>query len=95
MISGTWKTCIISRINVVQDEKHRTVWIGQPTYTENLLRKYDMQNCKPVGTPVDAGSKLVKATEDDHCIDQHLYQSGLGSLMYPSVSYGPDITYMQ
>jgi len=35
------------------------VWIGQPTYTEKVLKKFGMDNAKPVDTPVDPNSKLV------------------------------------
>ena len=52
-----------------------------------------MQDCKPVGTPVNISSKLVKATDDDDSIDQKKYQSAIGSLMCLSVSSRPDISY--
>ena len=68
-------------------------WLGQPTYTENLLKKFGMQDCKPVGTPVDVGTKLEKATSEEESIDQQLYQSAVGSLMYLSVSTRPDIAF--
>ena len=32
-------------ISVVQDERRKTVWIGQPAYTENLLKKFEMEHC--------------------------------------------------
>ena len=80
-------------MTVVQDEQHRYVWIGQPTYTENLLKKFGMQDCKPVGTPVNVASKLVIAADKDENVDPQLYQSLIGSLMYLSVTTMPDITY--
>ena len=80
-------------MTVVQDEEQKSVWIGQPAYTENLLKKFGMHDCKPVSTPMDIGSKLVIATDEDVCVDQQLYQSAIGSLMYLSVSSRPDITY--
>ena len=33
-------------MSVVQDDENKSVWIGQPVYTENLLTKYSMQECK-------------------------------------------------
>ena len=43
------------------DEKG-SAWIGQPTYTKNVLEKFRMKDCKPVATPVDVGTKLQKKT---------------------------------
>ena len=80
-------------ISVVQDETQKYAWLGQPTYTEKLLKKFGMQDCKPVGTPVDVGTKLEKATSEEESIDQQLYQSAVGSLMYLSVSTRPDIAF--
>ncbi len=54
---------------------------GQPTYTEKLLEKFGMQDCNPVGTPVDVSSKLLAASSEDEGIDQQLL---VGSLMYLS-----------
>ena len=79
----------------IRVERHAddSIWIGQPLYTENLLKKFGMQDCKPVNTPVNAGSKLTQAADEDKCIDQTLYQSAVGSLMYLSVSTRPDISF--
>ena len=79
--------------NILQDEKSENIWIGQPVYTTNLLKRFGMQDCKAVGMPVDVSTKLVKATSDDDCIDQQLYQSAIGSLLHLSVSTRPNITY--
>lgn len=39
------------------------IWIGQPAYTAKVMKKFQMENSKPVLTPIDAGAKLMKATE--------------------------------
>ena len=57
-----------------------------------MLQKYGMEDAKPVATPVEASSKLVKATEECEEFDQGLYQSAVGSLLYLSVGTRPDIT---
>ena len=52
-----------------------------------------MGKAKAVSTPVDTSVKLVKASEDTNSVDQRLYQSAVGSLLYLSTGTRPDITY--
>ena len=52
-----------------------------------------MKDSNPVSTPVDVGLKLTNATEEEDSVDQPLYQSAIGSLMYLSVSTRLDISY--
>ena len=80
-------------VKIIQDEEDGKVWIGQPAYAESILQKFSMENAKPVSTPVDTGTKLVKATEESDSVDQALYQSAVGSLLYLSIGTRPDITY--
>ena len=43
-----------------------------------------MQSAKPVATPVDPGTKLVKADESDESYNQSEYQSAVGACyIYP------------
>ena len=62
------------------------IWIGQPTYVRKVLKKFKMDNSKPVGTPVEIGKKIVKAKDRDNLVDQEVYQSAIGSLFYLSTS---------
>ena len=82
-------------LKVVQDKESGGVYIGQPAYyyAEKVLQQFGMEKAKTVTTPVDASVKLVKATEDDECVDQQLYQSAVGSLLNLSTATRPDITY--
>jgi len=36
------------------------IWIGQPSYVQNALEKFELENCKPATTPVATGWKLLK-----------------------------------
>ena len=80
-------------MTIVQNQEEKTTWIGQPDYTARLLEKQGMKECKPVGTPVSPGTHLEKLAEDEEVVEQQLYQSVVGSLMYLSVCTRPDIAY--
>ena len=80
-------------MKVVQDQETGNVWIGQKSYLESILRSFGMENCKAIHTPVDASAKLMKAVDNDTDVDQKLYQSAVGSLLYLSLATRPDITF--
>ena len=80
-------------VRVVQDQKAGSVWIGQQSYTESILKKFGMEDAKNIRTPVDTSTKLIKVNEEDTGVDQQLYQSAVGSLLYLSIATRPDITY--
>ena len=69
------------------------IWIGQPAYTAEVLKRFQMENSKPTATPIDTGAKLTKATEDRKLFNQELHQSAIGSLLYLSTRTKPDIAY--
>ena len=71
-------------VKVVQDLEAGTIWMGQPTYTENLVSHFSMQNTKTCKTPVNPTLKLTKAKDDSTYVDEELYQSAIGKLIYLS-----------
>jgi len=52
-----------------------------------------MEDAKSIRTPVDTSIKLIKGENEYTSVDQQLYQSAVGSLLYLSVAIRPDITY--
>ena len=82
-------------VKIIQELENGTIWIGQQTYTQDLLIRFKMDKCKPVDTPIDASSKLRKTEEGETTCDRALYQSAVGSLLYLSTKTRPDIAYMQ
>ena len=80
-------------VNIVQDHKNGTVWIGQPLYTQNVLKRFGMEDAKPVSTPASVNTKLLKGSEESEYVDQDLYRSAVGSLLYLSTMTRPDIAY--
>lgn len=80
-------------MKIIQDEETGKVWIGQPAYTESFLQKFEMDMAKPVATPVDTSTKLLKTMDNNEYVDQRQYQSAIGSLLYLSVATRPDIAF--
>ena len=68
-------------VTVIEDQ---SVWIGQPTYTENVLHRFDMHNSWPVSSPVNPDVKLTACESPDNVCNQELYQAVVGSLPYLS-----------
>ena len=52
---------------------------GQLAYVRKVLKNFEMDNSKPVGTPVKIETKL---RDENNMIDQELYQSAVRSLLY-------------
>ena len=80
-------------IAITQDYENGKTWIGQSNYTTNVLTKFGMENSKQISTPVDVNDKLLAASKDSELVDQRLYQSAVGSLLYLSSWTRPDIMF--
>jgi hypothetical protein len=64
-------------------------FISQTKYTNDMLKKFDMNNAKPIKTPMPSNGHL-DINEESKSIDQKVYRSMIGSLLYLSASR-PDI----
>lgn len=74
-------------INVYRNRSKREITLDQKDYIENVLKRFNMENCKPVKTPLDPNQILTKemAPEEDTEISEMKnvpYKEALGSLMY-------------
>ena len=78
-------------VNVEQNEND--IFIHQANFVQGLLQKFQFENCKPMGTPVDISNKLKISTDDDKPFDIELYQKAVGSLLYLATKTRPDISY--
>ena len=65
--------------------------IHQTQYVNDLLKKFDMTNCKPCTTPMSTSTPLHPDLNGAY-VDQTLYRCMIGSLMYLTASR-PDIMY--
>jgi hypothetical protein len=80
-------------MKIAEDVTSGDVWMGQPAYIEKVLNKFGMKDAKSVATPVDASTRPIKAEGGEEEVDQSLYQSAVGSLLYLSGGTRPDITF--
>ncbi|WVZ80759.1 hypothetical protein U9M48_028212 [Paspalum notatum var. saurae] len=66
-------------------------FIYQEKYTRDLLKRFKMDDCKPIETPMATNTKL-DPDESGIKVDQTLYRSMIGSLLYLCASR-PDIMF--
>lgn len=70
-------------------QEKEVIYMSQSKYAENILKKFHMDDCKPVKIPMEPNMKLVKGKES---IDVP-YQNLIGSLMYLAIATRPDIAH--
>ena len=61
------------------------IFIYQEKYTKDLLKRFNMDECKPIKTPMTSNGHL-DLDEGGKTVDQTLYRSMIGSLLYLTVS---------
>ncbi|KPJ16606.1 Retrovirus-related Pol polyprotein from transposon TNT 1-94 [Papilio machaon] len=70
------------------------ITLDQEGYIEKILARFDMQDCKPVSTPLIAGYRLTKPVETNYEPPNNIpYQELVGSLMYLAVCTRPDVAF--
>ena len=85
-------------LEIHRDRPNRCLHIFQRQYIANLLEEHGMQDCKPVSTPLDPGSRLSTSMSPQNAAEaseMHTipYISVVGSLMYLAITTRPDIAY--
>jgi len=85
-------------VHIERDRAARTVTMHQGSYIEGVLQRFGMEDCKPVGTPLDPKVALAKATDEEW--EQYSremrdipYKACVGSLMYAMVATRADLAF--
>ena len=76
----------------VQKTPDGGMWMGQCGYIADMLSEFNMSMCNAVDSPMVPGAQLEFASTSKE-IDQKLYQSAIGKLLYVSNWTRPDITF--
>ena len=85
-------------MEIHRDRPNHRLFLSQSQHITNLLQEHGLQDCKPVSTPLDPGSRLSTSMSPQNDAEvsemrQHPYISVVGSLMYLAVTTRPDIAY--
>ncbi|KAL5866165.1 hypothetical protein ACOSQ3_003679 [Xanthoceras sorbifolium] len=72
-------------------QKEEGIFISQENYAKEILKKFKMDDCKLINTPVECGIKLSKHDKGES-IDPTFFKSLVGSLRYLTCTR-PDILY--
>jgi hypothetical protein len=70
-------------------QSNRGFFIHQSKYVKYILKKFQLEDCKPVSTPMTVGCKLSKEDESK-AVDPKHYRSMIGILLYVKDSR-PDV----
>jgi hypothetical protein len=73
-------------------QRSKGMFISQEKYLREMLKRFQMEDSKPMGTPMVTGCKLSK-NDDSLDVDQRSYRSMIGSLLYITTSR-PDIMHV-
>jgi hypothetical protein len=70
-------------------QSNQGIFISQTKYIREMLKRFRMEDCKPVITPMQTNCKLSK-DDDSKSTDQRKYMSMIGILLYVITSR-PDV----
>jgi hypothetical protein len=70
-------------------QSNQGIFISQTKYIREMLKRFIMEDCKPVITPMKTSCKLSK-DDDSKSTDQRQYKSMIGSLLYVT-TFRPDV----
>jgi hypothetical protein len=70
-------------------QRNQGIFISQTKYIREMLKRFRMEDCKPVITPMQTSCKLRK-DDDSKSTDQRQYRSMIGILLYVTTSR-PDV----
>lgn len=89
-VSDKGNLCHFLGIEIERCGETGAIKLSQTQYIKDMLRRFGMDDCKPVSVPLDAGYQVVC---NDNCkkVDQQQYQSMIGTLMYLAITTRPDI----
>ncbi|KAE8680428.1 putative Double Clp-N motif-containing P-loop nucleoside triphosphate hydrolases superfamily protein [Hibiscus syriacus] len=83
-------------MQIHRDKSNRKIWFSQKNYLKKILSRFNMQDCKPISTPLPINFKLSSSmspsSEKERMeMSRVPYASAVGSLMFAMIYTRPDI----
>lgn len=83
-------------MQIHRDRNNRKIWLSQENYLNKILRRFNMQDCKPISTPLPVNFKLSSSMSPSNEVERREmsrvpYASAVGSLMFAMICTRPDI----
>jgi len=72
-------------------QKTHSITLSQSGFIHTILRRFQIDNCNPVQTPLEPGSQTQDQDDPLSATNQKTYQSLVGSLMYLAIATRPDL----
>ncbi len=79
-------------MSIVRNWESRTMSIRRKKYLEGVLKKFDMETCKLVSTPLEFGKKYEELSKEDERFDTRMYQRAIGCLTHAATISRPDLS---
>jgi hypothetical protein len=85
-------------IKITRDLENQSISLSQHSYIESVLRKFHMEQCKPVSTPLPSyplSRNQCPTPDSDEArqMKQVPYREAVGSLMWAALATRPDLAY--
>lgn len=78
-------------LGIEVEQRENGIFISQSGYAKEVLKRFGIESCNPVNTPVESGVELRKSTNGGN-VDTTYFKSLVGSLRYLTCTR-PDILY--
>ncbi|KAL4271938.1 hypothetical protein GQ457_13G028490 [Hibiscus cannabinus] len=83
-------------MQIHRDRSNRKIWLSQKNYLKKILSRFNMQDCKPISTPLPinfkVSSSMSPSSEEERMeMSRVPYASAVGSLMFAMICTRPDI----
>ncbi|KAH9648557.1 hypothetical protein KPL70_025642 [Citrus sinensis] len=83
-------------MQIHRDRNNKKIWLSQKNYLKKILRRFNMQDCKSISTPLPVNFKLSSSMCTSNEAERKEmsrvpYASAVGSLMFAMICTRPDI----